>query len=150
VSTPDGQYPITSPTARISVEQLDSTGRVFRVFDYHVPRGEVEDKLDDVTRAYNLSATRVTIDGIFALGQPVPGQPVPGQTDPEPDCYSCDDPRGPRRLTWRGWQCQSCTILADVTDDDGTACAWPPTRATAHPRPSGSTCPTLTPCSSPC
>jgi hypothetical protein len=46
----------------IRVQQLDSDGDVYREFTYHVLRTNIQEAIDHIARAYNMTATRVLVD----------------------------------------------------------------------------------------
>lgn len=49
--------------AHVVIEQLDADGKVFRTFHVYPKRSELEYRLNNIRRAYNMNHTRVTVDG---------------------------------------------------------------------------------------
>lgn len=53
-----------SPYAQVVVQQLNAHGDTWRSFASMVERRDLDDRLFSITRAFNMSATRVLVDGI--------------------------------------------------------------------------------------
>jgi len=49
--------------SHIKIEQLDASGSVYRSFNQYPARYEIEERLVNIRRAYNLDRTTVTLDG---------------------------------------------------------------------------------------
>ena len=62
----------------IKVQQLDADGNVWREFVHQRRPAEVETKLDQIDRAYNMARTRVLVDGLRVAGAANPPAPLAG------------------------------------------------------------------------